>query len=151
MTSAYRCLPPFHPDPGAWAQAPAFYLISSPTALDNCGVYTSWRHQRPGIGGGAARALSQEAHKEDLQKLPQGWLVNVTQTSASNPKETRSRFLHAWITNVTINEHEDNFASSYRPAIPSSLPVALEYHPSHPVILSAHSSGAAVYLLRCTG
>ncbi|KAF8199300.1 hypothetical protein K438DRAFT_1823384 [Mycena galopus ATCC 62051] len=67
------------------------------------------------------------------RKLPQGWLVNVTQTTQVEPDSCISS------------------ASSYRPAIPSSLPAALEYHPSHPVILSAHLSGATVYLLRCTG
>ncbi|KAF8168864.1 hypothetical protein K438DRAFT_2064374 [Mycena galopus ATCC 62051] len=43
MSSPYRCSPPFHPDPGdTRAQATSFYLVSSPAALDNRGIYTSW-------------------------------------------------------------------------------------------------------------
>ncbi|KAF8174803.1 hypothetical protein K438DRAFT_1771385 [Mycena galopus ATCC 62051] len=43
MSSPYQCSPPFHLDPGdTRAQATSFYLVSSPAALENCGIYTSW-------------------------------------------------------------------------------------------------------------
>ncbi|KAF8178839.1 hypothetical protein K438DRAFT_1977691 [Mycena galopus ATCC 62051] len=43
MSSPYQCSPPFHLDPGyTRAQATSFYLVSSPAALENRGIYTSW-------------------------------------------------------------------------------------------------------------
>lgn len=43
MSSAFKCSPPFHPDPGVTqASATGFYLVSSPLAGDKRGVYTSW-------------------------------------------------------------------------------------------------------------
>ncbi|KAJ7260012.1 hypothetical protein B0H12DRAFT_1231951 [Mycena haematopus] len=39
MSSAFKCSPPFHPDPGATqASATAFYLVSSPLAGDKRGI-----------------------------------------------------------------------------------------------------------------
>ncbi|KAJ6486640.1 hypothetical protein C8R45DRAFT_930275 [Mycena sanguinolenta] len=42
LSATFRCLPPFHTDPGATqATATAFYLVLNATQSEKCGVYTS--------------------------------------------------------------------------------------------------------------
>ncbi|KAF8209272.1 hypothetical protein K438DRAFT_1961003 [Mycena galopus ATCC 62051] len=98
-----------------------FHDVSSSSC--DSGMYYPW--WCPGIGRGAPSALSQEAHKEDLQKLPQGWLVNSTQTSAPNPKETGSRLLHTWITNISFNPTDFSLGLT---EVPHPTPAADDQH-----------------------